>query len=206
MNRFRSAGIAGLLTIVLVACSNSGAASTPTPSPTPSPTPTPEASPSNALPSFNLPSNAKELEALLPNTLGGAKLTKASMKGSDFVTSAGSSPELKAWLDTVGKSLNDVSAAYAFDLTGTVPSAVFAFRVNGVDNAKLIDALKKSMDTSAKTTLNWTSGNVGGKNVQQVSDPNTTGSTLYVYGTADIVFFVTTKSATIAAEALSHLP
>jgi hypothetical protein len=205
MNRFRSAAIVGL-TVVLVACSSGGAASTPTPtpSPTPSPTPTLAASSSNALPSFNLPSNAKELEALLPNTLGGVKLTKASMKGNDFVNSSSSNAEFKAFLDSVGKSLNDVSAAFAFAMAGSSPAGVFAFRVQGVDNSKLIDAFRKSMNTSGKT-LTWTSANVGGKNVQQAKDTSA-NSTLYLYGTNDLVFFVTTNDATIAAEALSHLP
>ena len=209
MDRVRTAGLAGLLTLIVTACSsNAGASTTPSPTPTPTPatTPSTEASGSGPLASFNLPSNAKELEALLPDTLGGVKLTKASMKGSDFVKSTTSSPELVAWLNSVGKSLNDVSAAYAFDLTGATQAAIFAFRVQGVDNAKLIDGLKTSMDTSNTTKLTWTSANVGGKNVQQAADPNQTGSTLYVYGTADIVFFVTSKDASTAAEALSHLP
>jgi len=203
MYRFRWAPV-GLLIVLLVACSSGGGASAA--SPTPTPTPTVAASASSALPSFTLPSNAKELEALLPDTLGGVTLTKASMKGSDFVNSATSNEELTSWLKGVGKSLNDVSAAYAFDLTGTTPAAIFAFRVQGVDSAQLIDGLKKSVDTSNSTTLTWSTANVGGKNVQQVADPNTAGSTLYLYGTADIVFFVSTKDAATAAEALSALP
>lgn len=203
MNRLRVAGLAGLM-VALVSCSSAGTAATPTPSPTPTATPpaTPSAAASNALPSFTLPSNAKELEALLPDTLGGVKLTKASMKGTDFVNSASSSPELKAWLDSVGKSLNDVSAAYAFDLTGKSPAAVFAFRVQGVDHTQLIDKLKTSMQSDG-TVTSWTSANVGGKDVQQ---GEASDGTLYVYGTADIVFFVKTDNATLAAEALSHLP
>jgi hypothetical protein len=201
MNRLRAANLAGLM-VALVSCSSAGTAATPTPSPTPTPPATPSATASNALPSFNLPSNAKELEALLPDTLGGVKLTKASMKGTDFVNSASSSPELKAWLNSVGKSLNDVSAAYAFDLTGTSPAAVFAFRVQGVDHTQLIDKLKTSMQSDG-TVSSWTSANVGGKDVQQAEASD---GTLNVYGTADIVFFITTNNATLAAEALSHLP
>jgi len=206
MNRFRASAFAGLLTVALAACSSSGGASTPTPSPTPTavPTPSPGTSASGALPSFNLPSNAKELEALLPDTLGGAKVTKASMKGSDFVNSSSSNAELKAWLDSVGKSLNDVSAAFGFVASGTSGSAVFAFRVQGVDNSKLIDEFKKTSDTSG-TAMTWTSANVGGKNVQQATDTSQNVK-IYLYGSADLMFIVETNDPAIAQEALSHLP
>jgi len=203
MNRFRASAFAGLLTVVLAACSSSGGA-TPSPTPSPTPVPTPSASASGALPSFNLPSNAKELEALLPDTLGGAKVTKASMKGSDFVNSSSSNAELKAWLDSVGKSLNDVSAAFGFVASGTSSSAVFAFRVAGVDNGKLIDEFKKSSDTSGPA-MTWTSANVGGKNVQKATD-SSQNATVYLYGSADLMFIVETNDPAIAQEALSHLP
>jgi hypothetical protein len=203
MNRFGSAGIAGLLTAALAACSSSGGAST-TPSPTPTPTPTVAASASSALPSFNLPSNAKELEALLPDTLGGAKLLKASMKGSDFVAQQTSSPELVAWLNSVGKSLNDVSAAYAFDVTGASGGGIFAFRVAGVDHVTLIAGLQKSLQAS-DNTITWTSATVGGKSVETSKGSSETG-TMYLYGAADVIFMVVAKDAAAAAEALSKLP
>jgi len=203
MNRFRASAFAGLLTVVLAACSSSGGA-TPSPTPSPTPVPTPSASASGALPSFNLPSNAKELEALLPDTLGGAKVTKASMKGSDFVNSSSSNAELTAWLNSVGKSLNDVSAAFGFVASGTSSNAVFAFRVAGVDNGKLIDEFKKSSDTSGPA-MTWTSANVGGKNVQKATD-SSQNATVYLYGSADLMFIVETNDPAIAQEALSHLP
>lgn len=204
MNRFRASVSAGVLAAVLGACSNSSGAGTPTPSPTPVPTPSEQASQSQLLPSFSLPSNAKELEALIPDTLGGAKVTKASYKGSDFINSSSSNEEFKAWLNSVGKSLNDVSAAFGFVTSGTSGSAVFAFRVQGVDNAKLIDAFKTS-EASSNSTMTWTSANVGGKNVQQSTDPDTK-TAIYLYGTADLLFFVSTNDPKIAAEALSHFP
>ena len=204
MNRFRASAVAGLLTVMLAACASNSGAATPTPSPTPVPTPSTGASASELLPSFSLPSNAKELEALLPDTLGGAKVTKASMKGSDFVNSSSSNAELTAWLNSVGKSLNDVSAAFGFVASGSSGSAVLAFRVQGVDNAKLVDAFKSSSNISG-TTMTWTSTNVGGKNVQEAKDPDTQTST-YVYGTADLLFLVETNDTKIAQEALQHLP
>ena len=204
MNRFRASAVAGLLTVTLAACASNSGAATPTPSPTPVPTPSPGASASQLLPSFSLPSNAKELEALIPDTLGGQKVTKASYKGSDFVNSTNSSEEFKTWLNSVGKSLNDVSAAFGFVASGTSGSAIFAFRVEGVDNARLIEAFKTSMG-STNSTMTWTLANVGGKNVQRAEDPDTK-TAIYLYGTADLLFFVTTNDTKVAEEALQHLP
>jgi hypothetical protein len=205
MNRFRASVFGTLLVVVLAACSSSsGSSPTPSPTPTPAPTPTAAASSAAALPSLNLPNNAKELEALLPDTLGGVKLVKASYKGSDFINSQNSNEEFKTWLTSVGKSLDDVSAAFGFVASGTSGSAIFAFRVQGVDNSRLIDAFKTSA-AQGSSTMTWTSANVGGKNVQQAQDPDTK-STVYLYGTADLVFFVSTNDPAVAQEALSHLP
>jgi hypothetical protein len=204
MNRFRASAFGTLLVVVLAACSSSSGGSSPTPTPTAVPTPTAAASSGAALPSLNLPSNAKELEALLPDSLGGVKLVKASYKGSDFLNSANSNEEFKTWLTSVGKSLDDVSAAFGFAASGTSGSAIFAFRVQGVDNGKLIDAFKTSA-AQGSSAMTWTSANVGGKNVQQAQDPDTK-STVYLYGTADLLFFVTTNDPAVAQEALSHLP
>ena len=194
MNRFRAFAVAGLLTVTLAACASNSGAATPTPSPTPVPTPSTGASASELLPSFSLPSN----------TLGGMKVTKASYKGSDFVNSTNSNEEFKTWLNSVGKSLNDVSAAFGFVASGTSGSAIFAFRVEGVDNARLIEAFKTSMG-STNSTMTWTLANVGGKNVQRAEDPDTK-TAIYLYGTADLLFFVTTNDTKVAEEALQHLP
>ena len=206
MNRFRACAFGALLAMVLAACSSSSGASTPSPTASPTPVPTPSAGASSgaALPSFTLPSNAKDLEALLPDSLGGVKLVKASYKGSDFLNSANSNEEFKTWLTSVGKSLDDVSAAFGFSASGTSGSAIFAFRVNGVDNGKLIDAFKTSA-AQGNSAMTWTSANVGGKNVQQSQDPDTK-TTVYLYGTHDLLFFVSTNDPAVAQEALSHLP
>jgi hypothetical protein len=196
MTRVRAAALIGFFSLILVACSSTSGTGSPTPSPSPTPT---AAASVVALPSITLPSNAKELEALLPSTLGGKTLTKFSMKGSDFVTQTTSNPELVAWLNSVGKSLNDVSAAYAFDMTGG-SSGIFAFRVAGVDHTTLLSTLQTAMASQMPT---WTTETVGGKSVQTGTD---SGNTEYIYATQDLVFIVFTNDPAAAAEALSHLP
>lgn len=213
MNRVRTQGLIGLMVVLLVACSSSsGASPTPTPTPTPPPpTPSPSVAASTAasqaIPSFVLPSNAKELEALLPDSLGGHTLTKASMKGSDFVNQSTQSPELIAWLNSLGKSLNDISVAYAFDMSGTTPSFIFAFRVAGVDHTTLFNAMQEAAAKSSEAPTDFTQQTIAGKSVQ-VATTSTSGisTTQYVYGAADVIFLIETSDQATAQEALSHLP
>jgi len=187
MNRFRASAFGALVAVVLAACSSS--TGTPTPSPTPTPVP-----------------NAKELETLLPNSLGfgTVKLVKASYTGSDFLKSANSNQEFESWLASVGKSIDDVSAAVAFPAGGTSGSAIFAFRVNGVDNSKLIDAFETSA-AQGNSAMTWMSTQDAGRNVQWSQDPNTT-TRIYLYGTDDVLFIVWTNDAGVAQQALAQLP
>jgi hypothetical protein len=187
MNRFRASAFGALLAVVLAACSSSSG--TPTPSPTPTPVP-----------------NAKELEALLPDSLGlgTVKLVKASYTGSDFLTSASSNQEFETWLASVGKSIDDVSAAVAFPAGGTSGSAIYVFRVNGVDNARLIDAFKATA-AQGNSAMTWMSTQDAMKNVQWSQDPDTK-TTIYLYGTDDLLFIMSTNDAGVAQQALAQLP
>jgi hypothetical protein len=198
----------GVVIVTMAACS-----STATQSPTGNPaggatpttgeqgTPIPAGSPTEALPSFVLPHNATELEALLPDKLGTETLTKTSSTGADFVNSGIADPDLIAWLQAQGKSLTDISVASAYGLTsGTF---ILAFRINGLPYATMISGLETALNKDLETPIPWTSATVGGKSVQ--SAPQRDG-TLYVYGVADILFEVFTKDPAIAAEALSKLP
>jgi hypothetical protein len=190
MKGCRASAFGALLAAILAACSSSGGAVTPTPLPTATP----------------VASNAKELEVLLPDSLGlgAVKLVKASYTGSDFVKSANSNEEFETWLTSMGKSLDDVSAAVAFPASGTSGSAIFAFRVNGVDSARLIDAFKATA-AQGNSAMTWMSTENAGKNVQQSQDPDTK-TKIYLYGTNDLIFIVSTNDAGVAQEALAQLP
>jgi hypothetical protein len=152
---------------------------------------------------FELPHNAAELEALLPDKIGTATLTKLSWSGQDFVNANTGSPELKTWLQSLGKSLSDVSAAAAFDITGG--TSIFAFRVNGVDHTTLFTAFQQAAIKSGETPTPYTNQTVGGKQVA-VAPANSAEETNYVYGVADLIFIVSAKDPATAAEALSKLP
>lgn len=220
MTRLRAAGLAGLLTLVVAACS-SQPASSPSPSSTPfagespstlpsvSASPSASGSPVAALPSFELPSNAKDLENLLPDEISGQKLTKFSMTGTDFLAQGDSNnKEFTDFLQRVGAQPGDIAVAVGFVVDPAKPDAtngVFAFRVKGADSTKLSDEFKRSMASDTPGTT-WSSDTVGGKSVQvAASDTDKTQKT-YLYVREDIVFAVMTSDAASAQDALSKLP
>jgi hypothetical protein len=215
MNRRFAAGFAGLLTILLAACS-SGASSTPSVSTAPvvsasasEAAPSVEASASAsadasvALPS--LPNSDTALEDLLPDELGGQPLQKTSMKGADFLDSGTTdNQDFKDFLQRLGAQPDDISVAIGFALTGDSQNSIFAFRVKGVAQDKLTDEFKTSIEQDSSTKLTWQDETIGGKSVVTTTDPDQ--GKIYVYPKGDTIFFVTSTDASVAEEALSELP
>lgn len=157
-----------------------------------------EAVASLAIPSFLLPSNAKELEALIPNTVCGAKVTKLSMKGSEVFTS-GEDPTITAVLQSLGKTANEVSAAAGFDVSGGSQCGVFIFRIQGADEGKLRDIFKQLAD---KEGTKYTEVSLGGKTVAKMDS----GDFQYVWVKGDGIISVTADSEAHAAEIIQQLP
>ncbi len=209
MDRPLRLALIGVVIVTMAACSSTATQSPTTPAGGATPTtgeqgtPTPAGGATEALPSFVLPHNAAELEALLPDTLGGVTLQKSSWTGTDFVSQNSSNTELTAFLQSLGKSLNDISAAAAF--SPTFDNSIFAFRVNGVDHNILISEFQKAENSGLNTPIPWTPATVGGKSVLQATT-DTAGEMIYLYGVADLFFEVTSSDPAIAAEALSKLP
>jgi hypothetical protein len=215
MNRRIAAGLAGLLTILLAACS-SGASSTPSASTAPvvsasasEAAPSVEASASAsadasvALPS--LPNSDTALEDLLPDELGGQPLQKTSMKGADFLDSGTTdNQDFKDFLQRLGAQPDDISVAIGFAMTGDSQNSIFAFRVKGVAQDKLTDEFKTSIEQDSSTKLTWQDETIGGKSVVTTTDPDQ--GKIYVYPKGDTIFFVTSTDASVAEEALSQLP
>jgi hypothetical protein len=217
MNRRFAAGFAGLLTILLAACS-SGASSTPSASTAP----VVSASPSQAAPSVeasasasasadasvalpSLPNSDTALEDLLPDELGGQPLQKTSMKGADFLDSGTTdNQDFKDFLERLGAQPDDISVAIGFALTGDSQNSIFAFRVKGVAQDKLTDEFKTSIEQDSSTKLTWQDETIGGKSVVTTTDPDQ--GKIYVYPKGDTIFFVTSTDASVAEEALSQLP
>lgn len=162
-----------------------------------------------AFPSIDLPGSAPELEAILPDEIGGAEVVKFSMGGTELladVEGSGVDPEFIAFLERLDAQPEDISMAFAFSVSPTGDSAVIgAFRVAGASTDDLEREFLATMQSEAGAVA-WESASVGGKDVQTSADPDTEGNSLYVYTAGDIVFFVTTADEATAAELLGPLP
>lgn len=220
MTRLRAAGLAGLLTLLVAACSSQPAASSspsstslvsesPSTLPSVSASPSPSGSSVAALPSFVLPSNAKDLEALLPDEISGQKLTKFSMTGTDFMAQGDSNnKEFADFLQRVGAQPNDIAVAFGVAVDPAKPDAsggVFVFRVKGADSTKLTDEFKKAI-ASDTPGITWSSQTVGGKSVQVATTNTESSEKTYLYVREDIVFAVMSSDTATAQDALSKLP
>ena len=147
--------------------------------------------------SFQLPSTAKDLEALLPNEYGGTKLMKFSMSGAE---AAGQSEETAQVLSSVGKSLADLSIAGASSQTGDV--VCLAVRVAGADEG----AMKRVFVASAQQAgEDLQQMSLGGRDVfKNASTDGQGGAYFYIRG--DTAFGVTAPDDATAAKAIVLLP
>jgi hypothetical protein len=158
------------------------------------------AAPSLALPSFalpSLPSDAKDLEALLPSTVCGSAATKTSIAGANLGQAV--DPSFLATLQALGKSVNDVSFALAFSQSTSCGAGIF--RVAGVDPGALQSTL---LAQEQKSGDSFTQGSIGGKSVY-ISSGSGSGKQ-YVYFHGDAVIFAEAPDDTKAASILQTLP
>ncbi len=158
---------------------------------------TPLAIPSGlVIPSFELPSSDKELEALLPQTLCGVDVLKFSMKGETFIASA--DPQLVSLLGWLDKTPADVRLAVAGSVTGGCTAGIF--RINGADTASFKQAF---IDRSVAEGTVYQQATIGGKDVLVGPDAS---EFQYAYFKGDALFFVTGGTDAQAAETLDALP
>ena len=199
---------AGVL-VLLAACSSAaataapGASTPPVASTAPAAASTaPGSSTAPVLPGFSLPSDDKDLEALLPSTICGQPAIKTSLSGASFA--AGADPAFTAVLSQLGKSASDVAFAIATgDPTKAATCAVTAgvFEVKGADG----DALKTIFLASAvQEEKTYTESSLGGKDV--FLDTSDSSQKSYAYFKGDGIFFVEAPDDATAGPILSSMP
>jgi hypothetical protein len=212
MNARRTARpLAALATIavVIAACGNGAATTAPatgvpaTVAPVTEAPATQAAVGSGVIPSFALPSfhSDTQLEDLFPDQIGGEDVTVLSMSGDQFMGS-GSSPELDAALQTLGKSASDLSVA--FGSAGNV--TIIAFKVSGIPASTIQTALFQAYQQETESTIS--DATFSGKSVKKITPNDTTEDVSYIYGVQDVVFAVGGTDVTDAqlTEVFSKLP
>ena len=151
---------------------------------------------SGPVPGFSLPSEVKDLEALLPSTMCGSTSTKASVTGASFAQT-GQSEMLDA-LKAIGKTVDDVTFAIAIGADSGCTAGIL--RVQGVDENTLKNAIIQAAQKSGQTA---TQKSVGGKDVYVTAEGS--GSS-YAYFHGDAMIFASAKNDDQAASILKDLP
>lgn len=149
-----------------------------------------------ALPSF---SSDPELEAMLPDVLGGATVRKQSVTGTTFLaTGMAGVAALEALLEGLDKSADDLSVGFGT----TTAVTIIAYRIDGIPAQQLFAGFEAALAAAPSATL--TDRAVGGRNVKVVTSPT---ETTYVYLGEDAVFLIGgAVTPALLEEAVLQLP
>jgi hypothetical protein len=154
--------------------------------------------------SFAIPSFAgdEELEALLPDSIGGQTVVKQSLTGQSFINlGMGGAAAFEDTLAEMGASIDDLSVAIGS--AGTV--VLFAYQVEGQSANQVFAGLEAAFRAGGAGTVSEIT--VGGRTVTQVTTPT---ETTYIYLASDVVFIIGGTGGTLTPEllqdAVSQLP
>jgi hypothetical protein len=205
--------------LVLASCQSAAPSASPTSTPAPTEAPTPEPTEaatdgteptdaaSGGLPNFNAD---PALEAQLPDEIRGTTLTKFSFRAADVLDEGSVDEETQRFLETItgmGASLDDVSLAFAADMSGGLNVQLIAFRVAGANADQLLAAIVAEAESDAGPGDQIGEANLGGKTVTTlVEASSTTDGPAYLYASGDTVYLTQSPDETLAAEALAALP
>ena len=145
---------------------------------------------------------APDLEALLPETLGGVALTIESQAGADLSTN---SAAFDTFLKTLGKTRADFGLASAY-APGSLKAAAGIWRVNGADPKDLLGAFKVALQASSNVPLTIKEEVIAGHPVTQIGAPGELAQgPLYAFVRANMILFVQTPEPALAEEAIGKL-
>jgi hypothetical protein len=226
--------LVGLLAMVLVACSSgqgSSASASASEEPvasatqeaTPEATESAEASESagasesetaalpSGLPGMDMNADP-ELEARLPDTIGGEPVMKYSI-GGEFIQMMGQAsgegdPSFQAFLDAFGAEASDISMAIAAPQSASEdnPISITAFRVRGASASDLREQFLSSVEDTGDVS-GFDNKTLAGKEVLAAADPTgqLQGLSFYLYTKDDTIYWMT-GTEELVTEILGALP
>jgi hypothetical protein len=154
-----------------------------------------------AIPSFALPSFAgdEELEAMLPDSIGGQTVIKQSLTGQDFINlGMGGAAAFEDMLGEMGASIDDLSVA----IGSAGAMVLFAYQVEGQPAERVFEGLEAAFQAGGAGTVSEI--NVGGRTVIQVTTP---AETTYIYLAGNVVFIIGgSVTPELLEDAVSQLP
>jgi hypothetical protein len=147
---------------------------------------------------------APQLEALLPETLGGVTLTRESQRGVDL---SQQSDALDTFLSGLGKTIDDFTVASAYSSSGDIEAQVGAWQIRDAPSSALMAGFIEAVQASSTTKLTVSDTLLSGHEVTQIGvSGQLTQGPLYAYVRADTILFVQTTDPALAAEAMALLP
>jgi hypothetical protein len=178
----RAAALVAAAALAVAACGGNTATTAPTQAAATAPPATQP--PSSVLPGFSidLPSVDKDLEALLPDEVGGEALTKASVSGATLLQNGAGGDDLQKVLTALGKAPSDLTAA----LGGNSKAFVIAFKIKDVPASQFFDQFVQLANQDSTSQL--TDVTVGGKQAKKFTDA--AGTTMYLYLIDDTIITV----------------
>ena len=206
----RTRSIAALLAVAAFTAACSGGGATTAPGGGPGATP---AEPGATLP----PVPDQPLEDVFPDTIGGQPVDVTSASGASAFQGADPEniEELEQFLAGFGKSVDDLSYAFAFvflpnpsDPQNIEGVSIFAFRVKGVPGAQLVTPLVElSAESQEMTDPQVGSATIAGKQVTTLQEAGAEADEIaYLYPVGDAVFQVVGTPMSLVEETFSKLP
>jgi hypothetical protein len=147
---------------------------------------------------------APDLEALLPESVGGISLHRTSPSIAEQLAADPRAANALALLRFIGKTAADIRFAQAVDLASPVRLTILAFQVRGVD-ARAFGGAIVNVLLSAVPGAQTSNVTLAGKPVIKATPP-IGGLNVYVYENGDVAFAIQTADESLATEAVSKLP
>ena len=192
---------------------------TPRPSPTPRPVATPTIAPAGTAPPpaptrapapTAAPTDAPELhtapdlEAMLPESVGGIVLHRTSPSIQGQLTADPRFDSVLSLLGFFGKSASDIRFAQAVDPADPANLTLAAFQVRGID-ARLFGPAVTSIVVGSIPGATTSRVTLAGRTVTKATSPSG-GPSGYLYTSGDVVYGIQTADEQLAIEALARLP
>jgi hypothetical protein len=172
------------------------------PSPSPSPSTASAGSPGA---SGEVQHAAPALEAALPDSAAGVKLSRASFLGTDVLSTDAPSKALTAAITALGRKPADLSIAEGFDASGARDWYVDVFELRGVSGNALGTAIRSAWIGAGASNVTSTSSTIGGKRVTRLDrGSGAAPDTVYVHGSR--VWDVSSSDPAVVSAVLAKLP
>lgn len=149
---------------------------------------------------------APDLEALLPRKVGGVTLSFQSTDGTTAL--AGDDPSTASLVTAItqmGKTIADLDIAEAYDGDGSLDAQIIAFRVTGISADKLGQAILNSWMSDGASGITSAKTTISGKAVTKVTYSDG-GPADYLYEKGDVVYDLSTSTASVVTDTLSQFP